>query len=470
MARKVAIVGGGISGLVTGFYVKKFARERSLEVSVTLYEKDELPGGKMRTYREEGFIVEWGPNGFLTNKPDTLILCEDLSITGRLLPSSDAARKRFVFTGGKLKRLPESALEFFQSSILSKRGRIRVAMEPFIPGRKGDGDESLTNFARRRLGEEATEKLIEPMAAGIYAGDPDKMSLKSCFPLIHELELRYGSLVRGMFARMRERKGSSGGEKGGPAGPGGVLTSFDGGVTTIVEALEGRGDFDVRLGWKIVSLTKPGEGGYSLMCNHKGSRISDNADVVVLASPAYAASEIVGDLDPGISETLGAIPYAPVSVVSIGFEKKGLEEKLNAFGFLVPRGEERKVLGVLYDSCIFSNRAPEGYVLLRGMVGGARNPTYATLDEDELIEMVRKEMEGIIGIDIDPVFIKLFVHERGIPQYLVGHGDRVNGLEESLLKYPGLYLNNNAYRGIGLNDCVKHSREGALRIIEYLDS
>ncbi len=466
--KKVGIVGGGISGLVTAYYLKKFSKERNREIEVTVYEKEEVPGGKMRTAREGGFIVEWGPNGFLTNKPDTLDLCGDMEITERLYPSSDDARIRCVYSGGKLHRLPESPGAFFRSPLLSPGGRLRVAIEPFIPRRKNSEDESLFHFAKRRLGEEAAEKLIEPMAAGIYAGNPDEMSLKSCFPLIHDLESHYGSLVRGMIGKMRERRGKRKKEGAGPAGPGGVLTSFNGGVTSLVEEISGRGDFSIHLQSEVRFLTRgEGSGGFELSVRIRGEQIRERVDAVVISSPAYAASPILEGLAPSLSKTLADIPYAPVAVVALGFRKKGFEDMLKSFGFLIPRKEGRKALGILFDSSIFVNRAPDGYALLRGMIGGARSPHLAHLSPGKLADIMREEVETILGVR-ESIFVKVFTHERGIPQYLTGHSAKLEIIEKELKRFPGIYLNSNAYRGIGLNDCVKNSRETAMEVVEQI--
>jgi oxygen-dependent protoporphyrinogen oxidase len=440
--KKVIVVGGGISGLATAYYVARGAKENGLDASVLVLEKEGLPGGKMKTFYEEGFIVEWGPNGFLTNKPETIDLVHSLGIDHLLLTSSDSARKRFVFVDGALKRLPESPGEFFFSNILSVRGRLRVALEPFIRAKGTDGDESLFDFARRRLGVEAAERLIEPMAAGIYAGNPENMSLRSCFPLVDALEREYGGLVKGMMAKMKEKR-RLGVEGGVSAGPGGVLMSFGGGVRSLIEEIVARGEFSFRCDCNVEKVVRiPGDA-FQVEYACGGRELAESADAVVVSAPAYAASTLIGGLDGELSRLVGDIPYAPIAAVAMGFTKKSQEDVLNAFGFLVPRLEGRMVLGILFDSSIFTNRAPGGSALIRGMIGGARNPDLALLPEGDLAGIMRDEVAQILGIREEPSYIRVYRHEQGIPQYPVGHPGRVEKIRARLRQVPGLFLNNN---------------------------
>jgi len=463
---RVLIIGGGISGLATAFHLTKTAEKSGLLVEVIVLERDPVPGGKMRTTREDGFTVEWGPNGFLTNKPDTLEMVRELGIENRLAKSSDEARKRYLLLGGKLHRLPESPVEFLRSPILSPLGKLRVMMEPFIPPKKSDNDETLADFVKRRLGTEALEKLIEPMASGIYAGRPEDMSLISCFPTIHQLEMEHGGLIRGMLAKARERKAK--GENALSAGPGGVLTSFDGGVLTLIEETAGRTPAEISTSFECARVEKTEKGTYRVSGLTGGSEIEYECDAVVVSTPAYAASSMLTELDAELSKLLSSIPYAPISVVAAAFDEKGAKDKVDGFGYLVPRAEKRKVLGVLFDSSIFPNRAPNGKVLLRGMIGGARNPEYALLPEKKVVDFFLEEIRETLGIKAEPHRVWFFRHEKGIPQYNRDHQSKLKAIDERLSNLPGLFLNSNAYRGIGLNDCVRNGRLTAERIIEFL--
>lgn len=312
---RIAIIGAGISGLCTALYLIRNLTAAGMAAEILILEADRVPGGKMRTIREDGFHIEWGPNGFLTNKPHSLELVKELDAEDRLALSSDLARKRFIFSGGRLHRLPESPGAFFKSPLLSLSGRIRILGEPFAPGPPDGIDESLGAFARRRLGEEALEKLIDPMVTGIYAGDPDRMSLQSCFPVIRDLERKYGGLVKGMILLQRERR-RAGVKQEMSAGPGGVLTSFDFGVQTLVDLMADRLADGLHTGAKVEQIGRAG-GKYVLSLVEEQGR-----------------DEIAADA--GLGEALSGIPYSPISVVALGYDKATLENPLDGFGFLIP--------------------------------------------------------------------------------------------------------------------------------------
>lgn len=449
------IAGGGISGLSLGFLL---AQNR--DINVTVLEAEKRLGGKIWTERYEGHIVEAGVNAFLSNRPKTFELINALSLTP--LRSSDSARRRFIYSGGRLNLLPESPPAFLASSLISLPGKLRIFFEPFIQRGRSE-DETLAEFAKRRLGTEAYEKLIDPMASGIFAGDPEQMSLRSCFPRIYELEQKYGSLIRAMIALQKEAKKE--GRKVG-AGPGGVLTSFEAGMTSVVDTLSASLGERVRVAEKVVSLEKTKKG--FVVYLKDGTRLE--ADAVALAVPAYEAQAVLKELDKNLSTLLEEIPYPPLSVVALSYKKdklpKEVSERLNAFGFLVPSRERRKILGSLFDSSIFPNRAPEGHVLIRAMAGGAKAPTAALLSDAELIKAVQAELRDILGIKKEPEFVRIFRHERAIPQYHVGHSLRLNAIEERLSAHKGLYITGNALRGVGFNDCIENSYKLAERIRE----
>jgi len=463
---RIVIVGAGISGLCTAHYLVKNLSAAGRAAEILIFEAENVPGGKMRTIREDGFAMEWGPNGFLTNKPYSMELVKELEIEDRLARSSDLARKRFIYSGGKLHRLPETPQAFFSSNLLSLRGRLRILGEPFAPPPPANVDESLGDFARRRLGPEALEKLLDPMVTGIYAGDPDRMSLRSCFPMIHDLERKYGGLVKGMISLRKERR-RAGEKREMSAGPGGVLMSFDTGVQALIDVLAERLAEGLHTGVSVESV-KRRNGGFLLSLVERGQRGEVDADALVLATPAFAAASALGSIDPSLAEALSAIPYSPVSVVALGYEQAGLGNPLDGFGFLIPRGEKRKILGALWDSSVFPNRAPQGKALIRAMVGGVRNPELAELPAEELIALTRAELATTMGIAGSPMLARAFFHEKGIPQYLVGHGKVLDRIDGRLHGIPGLYLNSNAYRGIALNDCVLQSRLAAERIAKEL--
>ncbi|HLA50039.1 MAG TPA: protoporphyrinogen oxidase [Thermodesulfovibrionia bacterium] len=459
---KVVIVGAGISGLTTAYALLNSSQFSVLssQFDITVYEADSRPGGKIWSDKTDGFLCEKGVNGFLDNKPKTLQLCDYLGLEP--LKSSDNARRRFIFSSGKLNQLSESPLSFLKSDLISWRGKLRMIYELIAP--KGPEDETVADFVIRRLGKESLEKLIDPMCSGIFAGDPYKMSIRHCFPRIKELEQNYGSLIRAMITLQKERRKGSGvrgqGSEVVPV-PAGRLTSFYNGAQTITDTLAQRLEGKIRLGVSVKGIEKDGKA-YKVHT----SRGIDSADIVILASPAHASSEIIGDFDKKFSKILSEIPYAPVSVVCFGYKREKVLHSLQGFGFLIPHIEGKKILGTLWDSSIFPNRAPEGYVLLRNMIGGAKSPELAMLDDNAIIGAVFDELRPIVSLKGEPDIVRIYRWEKAIPQYVMGHGDRLKFIDESLKSYHGLYLTGNSYRGIGMNDCI----ENAYKLAEQISS
>jgi oxygen-dependent protoporphyrinogen oxidase len=284
--------------------------------------------------------------------------------------------------------------------------------------------------------------------------------------VIHDLERKYGGLVKGMISLQRERR-RAGEKREMSAGPGGVLMSFDTGVQALIDVLSERLSEGLHTGVSVENV-KMRDGRFLLSLAEHGQRGEVDTDALVLATPAHDAAAALGPLDPSLAKALSAIPYSPISVVALGYEQALLGNPLDGFGFLIPRGERRKILGALWDSSVFPNRAPQGKALIRAMVGGVRNPELAALPAEELIALTRSELAATMGIAASPMLSRTFFHEKGIPQYLVGHGDLLERIDLRLSAFPGLYLNSNAYRGIALNDCVLQSRLTAERIARDL--
>lgn len=448
----VIIIGGGISGLSLAY----FLLERNPSLDITVLEAEKKAGGKIWTDKTEGFLCEGGVNGFLDNRPKTLELAANLSLEP--LRSSDNARKRYIFSNGRLNRLPESPPAFFSSNLLSVTGRLRIILEMVVPKWNG-GDETLAHFAQRRLGREAYEKLIDPMASGIFAGDPEKMSLKSCFPKVFNLEQKYGSLIRGMIKLQKEAKRT--GKKVG-AGPGGVLTSFHEGMETMINALTDFLGTRIKTGSPAVAIEKNSKG--YIVYLRDGTRLE--ASGVVCATPAFNTAELVENLDKKLASILREIFYPSISVVCLGYRKEKIRRSLDGFGFLIPFREGRNILGTLWDSSIFPNRAPEGHVLLRTMLGGARRSALAEENEEKLINLVMEELQDIMEISAQPDFARVYTHRKGIPQYPAGHENRLQLIDNIINKISKLYITGNAYHGIGVNDCIENSYKLAETIVK----
>ena len=443
---KTVIVGAGISGLATAYALL----QKQPDLELTILEAADRVGGKVWSDKTaEGYLCESGVNAFLDNKPKTLELSNMLGLSP--VTSFDAARHRFVFSHKHLHELPTSPPAFLTSKLLSVPGRLRVLLETLIlKGNKAD--ESLMDFAIRRLGHEAFEKLIDPMASGVFAGDAHQLSLQSCFPRIHEVEMQYRSLILGLIKL--QIKARQQGQKDKPtAGPGGKLTSFVQGMSALPETIAASLGDRLRLATPVQGLSRAG-GSYTLHLAH-GEKLE--AERIILATPAHRQSKILQDLAPDIARQLNAIPYPSLSVCCLGFRRAQIKHDLNGFGFLVPSREKRSILGTLWDASIFPQRAPQDHVLLRTMVGGAQHPELALLPEDKLVDAVRHDLREIMGVNAEPDFVRIYRHAQAIPQYVVGHAQRLQTVNGLLAQHPNLILTGNAFKGVALNDCVANA-------------
>ena len=453
---RIVVVGGGIAGLSTAYALRK----RQPGADVVLLERSPTTGGNIRTERIDGYTCESGPDGFLDDAAETMALVRDLDLVSRIQPSRDAARRRFVVRHGRLCEPPLSPGTLLTSPILSWQAKLRLAWEPFA-ARRVDDDESIYEFAARRIGHEPADVLVGAMVSGIFAGDPRALSLAACFPKMRALEDEYGSLVRALLAK--RRKGSGG---AGPAGPAGRLTSFIGGMSELVNALTGALGPIVRTSVAARAITPQPGGGYLLQTD-TGML---HADAVVLTGPAAESAATVSACDGVLAEHLRGIPTAPLAVVALGYGAAALPDggALNGFGFLVPRSEPFRILGALWETSIYANRAPDGHVLLRVMVGGACDPDAVALADDQLVDLVRRDLRAIMQIDANPAFVRIIRHRRGIPQYVTGHLARMAAIEGRLRNLPGLYVAGSSYRGVSVNACVKEAAATAAVVLEDL--
>jgi oxygen-dependent protoporphyrinogen oxidase len=463
---RVVIVGAGISGLATAYAVEQLAKESALEVETLVVEKQQRTGGKIWSIQEEGFLCEWGPNGFLDSKPMTLDLCQQLGISDQLLRSDDNARKRFIYSEKTLHQLPENGPAFLKSKLISWPGKLRLACEPLVSKRTDPGDETLAEFGRRRLGSEALNKLIAPMVSGIFAGDPETMSVQSCFPRIYQLEQEYGGLIKSMvmLAKKKRAEQKAGKVVAGAAGPGGVLTSFKQGIQQLSDGAQAALSGELKTGSGVIKIEQKQDG--FLLQLESGELLE--AEIVVTAAPSYAVAGMLEESNGKAAEILRQIPYATMNVVCFGYPREQINFDLNGFGYLTPKAEGRNTLGTLWDSSIFPNRAPEGHVLLRSMMGGATNMAAIDLSEDEVKARTMADLQQIMGIRAEPEFVRIFRHSHAIPQYTRGHAARLLALDAALEANPGLLLTGNAFFGVGLNDCVNASNLTAAKVIEQL--
>jgi len=464
---RVAIVGGGIAGLATAYHLQEGARRAGLPLSYSLVESGPVLGGKIVTHEADGFVIEGGPDSFITQKPAALRLCRELGLEEQLLGTNDARRKVFVLDGGRLRPLPDGVMlvvptrftPFALSSLISLPGKVRMGLDLFIPPRQENGDESLADFIRRRLGQEALDKIAEPLMAGIHVADAERLSLQATFPRFIQLEQKYGSLIKGMLAQKARR---AEGDRNGTGRGESLFMTLRGGLRELVEALVARLDGELCLGTGVVELARTGQG-YRL-------RLADGrtlgADAVVLATPAYAAADLVEPLHPALAAELRAIRYVSTATVSLGFRRAEFEHPLDGFGFVVSARSTSRLMACTWTSTKFDARAPGEHVLLRAFVGGPRRQDLVDLPDEELLQLVGEELRQVMGVTARPVVSRIYRWPGGNPQYDVGHLARVEQLEAMAADLPGLYLTGSAYRGVGLPDCIQQGQATAEAMLE----
>ncbi len=464
--KRVVIAGGGIAGLSIAWTI----RRREPDTDVVVLERSPRTGGNIRTEHIDGYACESGPDGFLDDAPATLNLVRSLGLESHLLPSNDAARRRYIVRGGRLMEVPTSLGTFVATPLLSARGKLRIAFEPFAR-RRPEADESIHDFASRRIGEEAASVLVDSMVSGVFAGDARALSLRACFPKMWQLEEEYGGLFRALLATRRARRKDD--AVGAPAGR---LTSFTGGMSDLTDALTRELGPAVRTSTPALSLRRrnpiaigpltPSVRPYAV--STEGDVI--DADAVVLSGPASESATILRGLDPVLGALLRDIPTAPLAVICLGYDSTTIASQgaLDGFGFLVPRNEGLRILGALWETSIYRHRAPANKTLLRVMIGGARDREAATLGDAELLRIVRNDIERTMGVQAAPEFVRIVRHARGIPQYVKGHLARMHQIETLLKAHPGLYLAGHSYRGVSINSCIAEAdgiAEAVLRSI-----
>lgn len=452
MVPRIIVVGAGVAGLSIAWAIKR----RAADVDVIVLERSARAGGNIRTEHLDGYVCEWGPDGFLDNAPATLALAADLGLSSRLLPSSDEARKRYIFRKGRLCEVPTSAGGFLKSPLLSTRGKLRILWEPFAADREDD-DESILEFARRRIGAEAASALVDPMVAGIFAGNAEALSLKACFPRMRHIEDDHGGLVRGLFATRRSRHAGDA-----PGAPSGRLTSFVGGMSDLIDGLTQSLGPVVRTSLPVAGIREEGprrlipHGCPSRRYAVMTSAGSLEADAVILSGPAAESAAILRDFDAPLAGLLDLIPTAPLAVVCLGYDAAALQAqcRLDGFGFLVARQEGVRILGALWETSIYRYRAANGKALLRVMIGGARDPEAISLNDAELLQIVRTDLRRTMNVSAVPELVRVIRHARGIPQYVKGHVARLHQVDQLLKAHPGVFLAGNSYRGVSINSCI----------------
>jgi len=451
MSGPIVVVGGGISGLTVAEALLSRGRD------VKVLEAAERAGGPVHSFEEDGFLLETGPQAFLDREGSVRDLAHRLGLEMSLRPASPAAARRYVYTRGALRELPRSPPAFLASSVLPATARLRALLEPLSRRAPAGTDEALGPFMRRHLGDETTAVLVDAMQTGTWAGDVEKLSVRAAFPRLWELEQKHRSLALGLW---RNRKVPA--LQPGPGGtPSGRLASFEGGLQSLIGTLAMRLGSRLHTRASVVEITRTGEG-YRVELDSGGAI---DAAHLVLATSAPASARLLRPLSPDVADALEAIPYAPVGVVHLGFAAKDAPA-LDGFGFLVPNREGRGIMGTIYTSSSFPFRAPPETALLTTMVGGAHRPELVALSEDALIAHVQRELGKILDVRTEPLIARAFRWTQGIPQYEVGHTSRVSRIFAGIAELGPLSLVGNAYRGVGLSDCVREATRLAAELAE----
>ncbi|WP_043709074.1 protoporphyrinogen oxidase [Corallococcus macrosporus] len=446
----VAVVGGGISGLAVAHGL------RSRGTAAVLLETSARLGGAVGTHARAGYLVEQGPNSFLDREPATRALAAALNLEGRIRVADASAKRRYVYTRGRLRSVPASPPAFLTSDILPLGARLRVMGELFSSRAPEGTDESLAAFGRRHLGPVATRVLLDAVQTGIYAGDVERLSVEATFPLLVKLEREHRSLILGaIHAQKAQARAKALLPPGDAPKLTGALSTFDGGLQVLIDALASSLGDAAHVGARVEGLTRV-DGGWRLAVEEHGQRAELSASHVVLAVPAHVAAELLQPLDDALAAQVSRIEYAPIAVVHLGFDAGTLPAP-DGFGFLVPFEEQRRLLGAIHASTTFPFRVEGGRVLYTCMVGGARQPDLVQRDEAELAALALEELRALAGVTARPTFTQVFRWPRGIPQYNVGHLERMAGIDAALQRWPGLHLAGNAYKGIGLNDCIRNA-------------
>jgi oxygen-dependent protoporphyrinogen oxidase len=474
MSFRIAVIGGGIAGLAASHRLLELGAARGIPLDLTLLEAGPRLGGTIATERAgdpgRACVIEAGPDALLAAKPWGLDLCGRLGLSGRLIGTQPASRRTFVAHRGRLHPLPEGfALlapsrfaPVLRSRLFTWRGKTRMAMDLVLPRRRGEADESLGHFVTRRFGREVLERVAQPMVAGIYTADPETLSLAATMPRFLELERRYGSVIRGL---RRTRGRSKAREAGGFRGS--LFVAPAGGMGELVSALAAHlAGATVRLGMRVRSI-EPEQGGsrYRLAMDD-GSLL--HAEAVIVATEAHRAARLLDRLDPALASMLGAVPYASSAAVTLAYRRDQVAHPLDGSGFVVPAAEGRPLIACTFSSVKFAGRAPEGAVLLRAFFGGALRPGVLKEEDSELAGLAQRELASLLGIRGVPQLVRVHRHPLAMPQYLVGHLDRVAAIEAQASRHTGLALAGGAYRGVGIPDCIRSGEQAAECILSAL--
>lgn len=466
--KKLLVIGGGISGLSAAYYAIQDARAGKLPVEVTLLEKESRLGGVIETVQREGFTLERGPDSFITEKPWALALAKELGLEDKVIGTNSRYRGSMVLSRSRLVRVPEGfymlapakPVTFLKSNMLSLGGKIRTLCEVLVPPRRETGDETVGSFIKRRFGKELYERVAQPMIGGIYSADPDHLSLEASLPRFQEMERQHGSIIRALCSK--KKKGQTEKMASGPRY--GLFASLRGGLEVLVDAMERSIPELVRRKGFAAGLSRNGAGFKVRL--HDGSQFE--TDAVILALPAWSASDLLVKDFPVLAEELAGIPYENVATVSMAFSPARLSSSYEAFGYVVPAIEERPILGCTFSSLKYEGRAPENTLLLRAFVGGASHREILESDEKTLISKVVRDVTSTLKLQNEPAFSLLTKYNRALPTYKLNHRSKVERIFALAGQHGGLCLAGNGYGGVGIPDCVRSGKNASAQSLAFL--
>jgi len=462
---RIAIIGGGISGLAAAFELEQ-GRNSGADVEYTLYESSPRLGGVLRTEHIDRCVVEAGPDSFVTEKPWAADLSRLVGLGDQLIGSNDAVRKTYIFTRGRLVEMPDGLMFMVPTKILptglsplfSLRTKLRMAQELFHPPRAVDRDESVADFVERHYGREMVDRLADPLLSGVYGGDSANLSVRAVLPRFAEMERTHGSLGRAMLAARKPVKDSSGPSKATPP----LFTSLRDGMQHLAETVASKLNASSLLTGVTVQALQPEAGGWVV----SAGLFSDHFDSVIVALPGLAAAHVLRIASQALSAELAAVQYSSSITVALGYEQEVREMLPPGFGFLVPRSEGKQLLAATFVHNKFPHRAPEDRALLRCFFAGSNAENIWPLGDDQIVGIVRQELQQIVGLRAEPLFARVYKFKSAMAQYSVGHLERLDRIKRLRTQFPGLALAGNAYHGIGVPDCVRSGRDAAAELLK----
>lgn len=473
--KRIVIIGGGVSGLGAAYTLKELRSEHP-DMEFVLLEKQGRVGGQVITEKVDGFTIEGGPDCVIRDKPYTYEFAKKLGIYEDLINTKTENQGTFILSDGNLERLPEGVMmmvptkfsPFIRTALLTWSGKLRAGMDLIVPRAKNTDDESLASFVTRRLGREVLDKIAEPLVGGIHASDPETMSLKATFPRFLQYEKEKRSLIIAMLSAKRKMAKTAEQFSKGPERT--LFVSFKNGMQQLIDALEtGVGLENTRLDCAVerIEPRKGSKAGYDVVLRD-GNKVE--ADAVIVTALPYTAADMIENFDKDLSDTLQDIQCVSSATINLAYKREDVPHDLRGYGFLVPQVENRQIMASTWTSSKWPGRAPQGFVLLRTFAGGAFNQDLAFQDNDRIVKVMRHELKDILGITAEPYLSRVFHWKASMPQYTMGHVERVKQIEDLVSAHAGFYLTGCSYYGVGVPDCLNNGKQAAQKAVEYLKS